>query len=106
MIITCVHSRDPIIIIIINNHTLQNPRRQVEISKLRRSRLLENLERREDRLRRNSQSMRNSRRRSTQSDLLIRDQIDSMSSATSFLSTHAKLNKLKMCKLMSTQLNF
>ena len=31
--------------------------------------------------------MRNSRRKSTQSDLLIRDQIDSMSS-TSFLSTH------------------
>ena len=53
----------------------------------RRSRLLESLERREDRLRRNSQSMRSRRRRSTQSDLLIRDQIDSMSSR-SFLSTH------------------
>ena len=54
----------------------------------RRSRLLQSLERREDRLRRNSQSMKSRRSRSTQSDLLIHDQIDSMSS-TNFLSTHA-----------------
>ena len=50
----------------------------------RHSTLLESLERREESLR---QSMRSRRRRSTQSNLLIRNQIDSMSSR-SFLSTH------------------